>query len=89
MAPMSTESNWPGTAGGSGLERAIVLQLLRDDREQRWSLADLRSELDADATTLSAALQALSGEGVLSVSAQEVWASPAARRLEQLALISI
>jgi hypothetical protein len=85
---MTTESNEP-RSGAAQLERAIVLQLLLEDRDRRWSRADLRSELDEDASRLDAALQALSGEGVLGFSEQEVWASPAARRLDELELIGI
>jgi hypothetical protein len=33
---------------GSRLERAIVLQLLRDDRERMWSRARLEIELDGE-----------------------------------------
>jgi hypothetical protein len=33
----------------SRLERAIVLQLLREDRERRWSPAELETEIDAEA----------------------------------------
>jgi FMN phosphatase YigB (HAD superfamily) len=43
---MSTESK---------VERAIVLQLLRDDREQTWSRARLGIELDGDRAAAAAA----------------------------------
>jgi hypothetical protein len=86
---MHTESRGLRTADGSRLERAIVLQLLRDDRERRWSRAELRTEIDAEAPAVDEALRGLSGEGVLCLAEEEVWASSAARRLDELGLIGV
>ena len=86
---MHTESREPRAVSGSRLERAIVLQLLRDDREQRWSSAELAIEMDAQAPALAQALRALAEEGVLVVSGETAWASSAARRLDELGLISV
>jgi DNA-binding GntR family transcriptional regulator len=83
---MHTESSEP-RADDAKLQRAIVLQLLSDER--RWSRTELASELGADATSLDGALAALHGEGVLCVAEEDVWASPAARRLDELELIGI
>lgn len=86
---MHTESSEPQAAGGAKLERAIVLQLLSDGAERRWSRAELASELGADTTQLETALRALHAQGVLCLVEQDVWASPAARRLDELELIGI
>ena len=83
---MHTESSEP-RADGAKLERAIVLQLLSDER--RWSRTELAAELGADATGLDSALAALHGQGVLCLAEDDVWASPAARRLDELELIGI
>ena len=83
---MHTESSEP-RADGAKLERAIVLQLLSEER--RWSRAELASELGAEATGLDSALAALHGQGVLCLAEDDVWASRAARRLDELELIGI
>ena len=83
---MHTESSEP-RADGAKLERALVVQLLSDER--RWSRAELASELGADASGLDSALRALHGQGVLCLAEDDVWASPATRRLDELELIGI
>jgi DNA-binding GntR family transcriptional regulator len=89
MAPMHTQSREPRAGDGPRLERAIVLQLLRDDREPRWSHEALLAELGVGEPVLEAALGRLDAEGVLCMSPDEVWASRAARRLDELELIGI
>ena len=74
---------------GPRLQRAIVLALLRDDHEQRWSSAELAIEMDTQAPALAQALRALAEEGVLVISGEAAWASSAARRLDELGLISV
>jgi hypothetical protein len=86
---MHTESRGSRAADGSRLERAIVLQLLRDDREQGWSRAELAMEIDAEPPAMEEALRRLSGEGVLCLVEEKVWASRAARRLDELGLIGV
>jgi hypothetical protein len=83
---MDTESSEP-RADGAKLERAIVLQVLSEER--RRSRTELAAELGADATGLDSALAALYGQGVLCLAENDVWASPAARRLDELELIGI
>jgi DNA-binding GntR family transcriptional regulator len=83
---MHTESNEP-RGDGAKLERAIVLQVLSEER--RWSRTELAAELGADATGLDSALAALHGQGVVCLAEDDVWASPAARRLDELELIGI
>ncbi|HZL47855.1 MAG TPA: hypothetical protein VFC30_02455 [Solirubrobacteraceae bacterium] len=91
---MDTESKGSRVADGSGLERAIVLQLLRDDRERMWSHAQLLGELEADRSEIGGeavvrALRRLEREGVLGLSEETAWASSAARRLDELGLIGV
>ena len=86
---MNTESSEPRAADGSRLQRAIVLQLLSEDGGRRWSLAELGAELGAQADRLEAALRSLQREGVLCLTEEHAWASPAARRLDELELIGI
>jgi hypothetical protein len=73
-----------------GIERAIVLQVLRDDHAERWTLAELERELyDVEAQAATAALESLRQEGVLHLSGDLVWASRCARRLSDLGMVSI
>jgi signal transduction histidine kinase len=91
---MDTESKRPRAADDTGLERAIVLQLLRDDRERMWSRAQLERELEADRAevgreAVAQALRRLQGEGVLGATEESAWASNATRALDELGLISV
>jgi DNA-binding HxlR family transcriptional regulator len=72
------------------VERAIVLQILRDDHEERWARAELAQEIpDFEPEVLDEALAHLHRDGVLHREGGTVWASRAARRLDELELISI
>jgi DNA-binding transcriptional ArsR family regulator len=71
------------------LERAIVLQLLGEEGERRSSQAQLAAALDVEARALSRALARLSDAGVVCVAGKQVWASTAARRIDELGLIAI
>jgi hypothetical protein len=91
---MHTESKGSRTEEGRRLERAIVLQLLCDDRERTCSLAQLRTELQADRSGLGEdaieeALGRLEGDGVLEVSEQTAYAANATRALDELGLICV
>jgi hypothetical protein len=86
---MNTQSREPRVADGARLERAIVLQLLRDDHDPHWSRVELASELGADTTAVETALRGLRASGVVSLADDLVSASPAARRLDELELISV
>jgi hypothetical protein len=95
---MDTESKGQQAPYDAGLERAIVLQLLRDDHERMWSRAqlavELSSELDADEApaaqpAIDDALRRLERDGVIGISEQQAWASSAARRLDELGLIAV
>ncbi len=86
---MHRESSAPTALDGAPLQRAIVLQLLREDREPRWSTEQLRAELGAERPVVEEAIGGLSGEGVLCAGGGEVWASRATRRLDELGLIAL
>ena len=71
-------------------ERAIVLQILRDDHEERWARTELAREIpDFETAVLDEALACLERDGVLHREERSVWASRAARRLDELELISV
>ena len=61
------------------VERAIVFQLLRDDRDERWSLAGLAAELDVEFSVLASALARLQEHGVVVAEGDVFDAAPAAR----------
>ena len=77
-------------AGDIRVERAIVLQVLRDDRDKRWSRTGLEVELaEAETLDISDALARLQAGGILCVAGELVWASRATERLDELGLIAI
>jgi DNA-binding HxlR family transcriptional regulator len=84
-----------GTQDGSDeharIERAIVLQLLRDDHDERWSHTELQATLgNIEPSTLTAALERLEQHGVVVAAAEHaVLASPCSRYLDELQLIAI
>ncbi|HEY3946170.1 MAG TPA: hypothetical protein VGL78_13165 [Solirubrobacteraceae bacterium] len=86
---MHTESREPRAVTGAKLERAIVLQLLRDDREQKWSRRQLAAEMDTQASVLEQALSSLERDGVLRLEQDAVHASRATCRLDELGLLSL
>ena len=75
--------------GDRRLQRAIILQLLSEDAAQNWSRARLAEALGVAPETLESALAELSEAGVVGLADTEVWASAAARRLDELGLIGI
>jgi hypothetical protein len=71
-------------------ERAVVLQVLRDDHDERWSRAVLAGELaDVERRVFEQALARLEAEEVLAVDGCGVRASRAARHLDELELIAV
>jgi DNA-binding HxlR family transcriptional regulator len=86
---MHTKSTEPRAVTGTKLERAIVLQLLRDDREQEWSSQQLAAEMDTQTPMLERALKNLERDGVLSREQDVVGASRATCRLDELGLLSV
>ena len=72
------------------VERAIVLQLLRDDHGERWSRTELETELgDIEPLALSDAIADLERHGVVVVQGERVVASPCARQLDELGLVGV
>jgi hypothetical protein len=71
------------------VERAIVFQLLRDDRDERWSLTGLAAEFDVERSALASALAGLQQHGVVVTEGDVIDAAPAARRLDALGVIEI
>ena len=82
---MANEGSKSGIA-----ERAIVLQLLRDDHRDCWSRAELERELsDIAPLDISDALARLQTEGVVVLEGEQVRASGCARYLDALEVICI
>jgi hypothetical protein len=72
------------------VERAVVLQVLRDDHDERWVRAELAEEVsDFEPAVLDAALGHLERDAVLGREGDSVWATRAARRLDELELIGV
>jgi hypothetical protein len=77
-------------AGDPRIERAVILQFLRDDHEQRWSRAELEVEIsNIEVLDISDALARLDQNGIVQISGESAWASRAVRRLDELGLIAI
>jgi hypothetical protein len=71
-------------------ERGIVLQVLRDDHDEKWTRAELQEELhDVEPQAVTAALNALREEDVAHLEGDLVWASRCARRLSDRGMVSI
>jgi hypothetical protein len=85
---MHTKSRRPRAVTGQRLERAIVLQVLREDRGG-WSSSKLESELGVEASTLDMALGDLAGAGVLYLEGDVVRPARATLRLDELGLLGI
>jgi hypothetical protein len=72
------------------VERAIILQLLRDDHHERWSLKQLERELeDTTPEAMSDAIASLNASGVIYRLDEFIGASRCARHLDSLELIGV
>ena len=72
------------------VQRAIVVQALRDDHDRRWPRAELESELgETDALAVADALAHLEGEGVIEIDGETVQASNAVLHLDRLEMIAL
>jgi hypothetical protein len=72
------------------IERAIILQFLRDDHGDRWSRAELKVEIsNVEPLDIGDALARFDRDGIVQISGEFVWASLAVRRLDELGLIAI
>jgi DNA-binding HxlR family transcriptional regulator len=76
--------------GERTIERAIVLQVLRDDHDARWLRVELEREIgDFEPAVLRRALERLERAGVLHRDGSCVRASHAVRRLDELDLVGL
>jgi hypothetical protein len=72
------------------VERAVVLQVLREDHDDRWSRAELqRAASDLPPEDIESAIEYLASQGVVELDGDQVWASLGARHLDELGLITI
>jgi len=72
------------------VRRAVILQILSEDCEKRWSAAELRRELyNIERHALNNAVLMLEHAGVLERAGETVYASRAARLLDDLGLIGV
>jgi DNA-binding HxlR family transcriptional regulator len=87
---MSDKRNTSSSFNAERVERVIVLQLLADEHPERWSRAELMRALDdVPSEAFDAALLHLERVGLLHRSKDALWASPAARRLDEIDLIGV
>jgi DNA-binding MarR family transcriptional regulator len=71
-------------------ERAIILQVLRDDRDERWSRAEMQTEVfDVDPSAISDALERLEWHGVVVRYDDEYMASRCALHMDAIGMVSI
>jgi hypothetical protein len=73
-----------------GTQRLVVLQLLREDHDPKWTRVELEEELEdiaPDAITI--ALGRLQEQGVIHADGEQLAASPCARHLDALGFIAI
>lgn len=71
-------------------QRTILLQLLRDDHDERWSRAELKAEIsDIEPAALSDGLEQLARHGLVVSLDDEVLASRSARHIDELGLVGI
>jgi len=77
-------------SGATMARRAIVFQILSDDHDDRWSRAEPEREVsDVESLIVNDALALLAGRGVVFVGGEIVHASPCARHLDTLRLVSV
>lgn len=73
-----------------GTQNVLVLQLLRDDHDPKWTRAQLHRELDdINPDAITVALERLQEQGVVRVDGEQLAASACARHLDALGFISI
>ncbi len=71
-------------------ERAIILQILRNDHDERWSPAELQAEsYDVAPTALADALDCLERHGVIGRCGEQYVASRCAFHMDALGMVSI
>jgi DNA-binding HxlR family transcriptional regulator len=87
---MSDEQQQGEWTDGERAERAIVLQVLRDDHPEQWTRGELKEKIeDRTAQMIADALTRLEAEGVVILNAEQVWASRCARHIDSLGMICV
>ncbi len=75
---------------GRRAEQLLVLALLDDEHEPRWSRGELGERFaEIPPERVDAALHALESDGVVCRAGEAVWASSAARRIDAIGLIGV
>jgi hypothetical protein len=73
-----------------GTQCVVILQILRDDHEQPWTLAEIEHALaDVDPDAIVVALARLEEQGVVLREGEHISASPCAQHLDALGFICI
>jgi DNA-binding HxlR family transcriptional regulator len=73
-----------------GIERAILLQVLRDDHHERWTRKVLKRELrDVKGRAIDKALRRLEEEGAVELDGEYIWPSRCAQYLNALGMVSV
>jgi predicted transcriptional regulator len=73
-----------------GTQCVVILQVLRDDHEQPWTLVEIEHELaDVDPDAIVVAIARLEEQGVVVRQGEQISASPCARHLDALGFICI
>jgi len=89
-SPTTTHTPSEPDEPGRRLQRAIVMQTLRSDRNAHWTRAGLEAELgDTDPAAVADALVELHQAGVLNCIDDEVRCSRTTIHLDELELIAI
>jgi DNA-binding transcriptional ArsR family regulator len=87
---MPRQRNKVGRDADRRTQRALVLQLLRDDHDESWPRSELDAELgDIERPAIARALESLQEAGVVELEGDALSASPSAWRLQELALIGV
>jgi DNA-binding HxlR family transcriptional regulator len=90
LLPMSEKSNRSQTEVLPRVQRAVVLEILRDGHEKRCSRSQIdRSLSDIPSEVRERALLELERDGLLERLGEMVCASPSIRRLDELDLIAV
>jgi predicted transcriptional regulator len=79
----------PSALEARKIERAIVLQLLSEQGAERSSRDRIEAALGCEADALERALERLVQVGLVCREGADVWASTAARQVDELGLIAI
>ncbi|HEV3323787.1 MAG TPA: hypothetical protein VG147_16545 [Solirubrobacteraceae bacterium] len=87
---MPAHHSAPPTTAAKQLDRAIILQLLRDDHRERWSDKQIERALpDFKPEAIHKAIVRLEAGGVICCLDEFIGASRCAQYLDSLELISI